>query len=173
MKIKAHNDRELLAAFAAAFVVQDYNIYGRPTWPPFAFPTPAAEYHLLARSLPSVLPPLYEKLVLSYRWPEVGLPAFALYPNPPGPLIEGILMHMRADNRLWNTQISAGYLAFGSGAGGCYDRVCFDTNRRLADGDCPIVQIDHEQVLCYEHVRIVSELAESFRSLVMDSIRPG
>ena len=47
-----------------------------------------------------------------------------------------------------------------------YDRVCFDLKTRGKNNDCRIVKIDHEEVLCNERLRVVKELAPTFRALV-------
>jgi hypothetical protein len=41
---------------------------------------------------------------------------------------------------------------------------------RKQGGDCRIVKIDHEQILCNYRVKIVSELAPSFYELVLQTI---
>jgi hypothetical protein len=51
-----------------------------------------------------------------------------------------------------------------------YDPVCFDLRRRSSTGDCPIVKIDHEQILCNWRIKKVGELAPSFRKLVESTI---
>jgi hypothetical protein len=47
-----------------------------------------------------------------------------------------------------------------------YDPVCFDLRRRESGGDCRIVKIDHEEILCNYRVVEVIEIAPTFRRLV-------
>ncbi|HTE18733.1 MAG TPA: hypothetical protein VK689_10180, partial [Armatimonadota bacterium] len=112
------------------------------------------------------LPPLYEQLILSYRWPEVDLGPFRLLANPLGPGLAGLLAEMQQDRVMWEELIPRGWIRFGKGADLNYDPVCFDLRRRRKDGDYPIVQLDHEELLCFSRIREVAQLASSFRELV-------
>src|ERR1700693_636689 len=51
-----------------------------------------------------------------------------------------------------------------------YDPVCFDLSSRNKTGDCRIVKIDHEEILCNNRIRVVAELAKSFQQLVENTI---
>ena len=77
---------------------------------------------------------------------------------------------MLSDRGLWNELVPNGYLQFGKAPDLNYDPVCFDFNRRLRDGDCRIVPIDHEEILCNQRLKEVSEIAPSFRQLVLQTI---
>jgi|SRR4029077_15438076 len=44
----------------------------------------------LYAKLPARFPPLYEQLLLSYRWAEVDLPSFTLLANSPGEGLSGL-----------------------------------------------------------------------------------
>jgi hypothetical protein len=55
---------------------------------------------------------------------------------------------------------------FGTPSTGDYDPICFAT-RRMNNGDAPIVQIDHEDILSHNRKgRVVQEITPSFRSFV-------
>ena len=164
------NDQELLAKFVETFAVADYDIYGAPELQPCAVPTPAAEIAELADTLPGELPRLYERLVLCYRWPHVKTPVVYLVPNPPGALSDCLFKYMRQDPHLWKELSPAGYIPFGRPTDDSYDPVCFDTSRRLRDGDCPVVRIDHEEILIHYRIRVVEEMADSFRQLVCRAV---
>jgi hypothetical protein len=116
--------------------------------------------------LPGRLPPLYERLILTYRWPEVWLRDFELLPNPEGEGLSGLLAEMRRDQGMWSELAPRGLVQFGRPPGLNYDPVCFDLGRRRKGGECPVVQLDHEAILCYSRIRQVAELAPSFRELV-------
>lgn len=51
-----------------------------------------------------------------------------------------------------------------------YDRICFDLGSRKKAADYRIVKIDHEEILCHNRLRIVGELAPSFRALIQRTI---
>ena len=124
--------------------------------------------------LPHRFPPLCEQLVLSYRWMEVDLDEFlTLLANPPGPTLAPLFAKITADRIFVEVLFPLGLVPFAKASGGCYDPVCFDTKRRGDDGDCPVVRIEHEAVLCDGRVGDQWEVAKSFRSLVEAVIAKG
>jgi hypothetical protein len=120
--------------------------------------------------LPARFPPLYEKLVLSYRWAQVYLPSFSLLANPPGPDLGSLLNEITRDKGLWESLAPAGYIQFGRGPDIDYDPVCFDIKSRTKSKDYRIVKIDHEEILCNWRVKVVAEVAPSFEKLVQQTI---
>jgi hypothetical protein len=73
------------------------------------------------------------------------------------------------DKGLWETPIPNGYIQFGKGPAMDYDPVCFDVSSRN-NRDNRIVKIDHEEILCNYRIKVVSEIAPSFRVLVLQTI---
>lgn len=74
--------------------------------------------------LPGRFPPLFEQLVTAYEWEdEVDLGPFRLLPNPMEREIAAL---------------EGGFIPFAVGPDGAM--VCFDTERRRIDRDCPVVQ---------------------------------
>jgi len=59
--------------------------------------------------------------------------------------------------------LPAGYLQIGNPDDSSYDPVCFDTNKK---GECQIVRIDHEEILCRSRIRVVKVIAASFLELI-------
>jgi hypothetical protein len=160
-------DDELLARFVVLFRVEDLGEYGEPVDSPQRVDTPQEVLEELRAALPGRLPPLYERLLLSYRWPEAEVDGrLRLLPNPIDSGPSGLLAAMQGDQVLWAELIPRGMVQFGKGPGICYDPVCFDLRRRAKNGDCPVLQLDHEALLCYSRIEIVAELAPSFRALV-------
>lgn len=170
MKDVFQADQALLDAFVARFVVDAYDLDEQESQPPIAHATKPARLEPLYAILPGHFPPLYKQLVLSYRWPQVALPMLDLLANPLAAGLEELLEHIQADKGLWDELAPSGYIQFGRGAGGSYDPVCFDTRQRRQDGDCRVVQIDHEEILCNYRIKEVAELADSFRSIVLATI---
>lgn len=111
-------DAALLKRFATAFGLSPRAaIAGREALEP-----------LYAR-LPGRFPPLFEQLVTAYDWEEeVDLGPFRLLPNPLGREVSGG---------------EDGFIPFAVGPDGAW--VCFDTERRRNDRDCPVVQ-DGEEI---------------------------
>ncbi len=140
-------------------------------WQPVKTNTPRSCLDAIYSKLPGRFPPLFEDLVLSYRWAEVDLRSYRLLANPPGPDLSGLLEKMCLDAALGDALLPAGYLQFGKGPDIDYDPVCFDIRSRKKNGDCKVVKIDHEEILCNYRVKVVAELAPSFEELVFQTIR--
>ena len=160
-------DEALIKEFVSlvAVGIDEYDERGQPVSPPKHIATPESALQGLYRRIPSRLPRLFEQLLLTYRWPEAELGPFLLLANPPGDDLDGFADQSQRDKGLADTLVPARYVQIGRGPYGNYDPVCFDLRR--SDGrDCPIVQIDHEEILCNHRIRPVAELARSFRGLV-------
>jgi len=50
-----------------------------------------------------------------------------------------------------------------------YDPVCFDVSSPI-NRDYRILKIDQEEILCNYRIKVVSEIAPSFRALVLQAI---
>jgi hypothetical protein len=144
--------------------------YGFIKWRPTKMSTDPRLLDLLYAKLPARFPPLYEQLVLSYRWAEVDLQSFRLLANPPGADLGGLLAEIELDKGLTESLIPAGYVKFGKGPDVDYDPVCFDIKSRTKGKDYRIVKIDHEEILCNHRVKVVAELAPSFEQLMIQTI---
>jgi len=132
--------------------------------------SPPSVLESLYDRLPFRLPPLYEHLILSYRWPQVDLETYTLLANPLGPDLSGLYGELSRDGCLWDALVPAGYLQFGKGPDIDYDPVCFEMKSRGKNRECRIVKIDHEEILCNYRVKVVAELAPSFEMLVHRTI---
>jgi hypothetical protein len=114
-------------------------------------------------------PLVYRSLITRYIFPAFEAAELRFFANTP----EGIDSHElrtridpdAVDSILINSLTGAGYLQFAQPAGVNYDPVCFDLNHG-SDQDRPIVQIDHEHILCDGIVKVVEKIAPSFRALV-------
>lgn len=136
------------------------------SWKPLRRETPASACQELEARLPAPLPPLYRRLILSYRYLRVELGELCLLANPPSPGLAGLEQEMFRDALLSRVMLQHGYIPFGKGAGGDYDPVCFNIARRTADGDMQVVRLDHEEILCYERIKVRAVLSPTFRQLV-------
>lgn len=74
-----------------------------------------------------------------------------------------------ADKHLFPILHAHGYVQIGNPCEGNYDPVCFDTHRRVCD-DAPIVQLDHEEILIRNRIRIIGEIAPTFTSFMERAI---
>lgn len=117
--------------------------------------------------LPERFPPLYEELLVSYRWLEVELVGFVkLYANPIEPTFDGLLSQMTCDKAMVEILFSRNLLPFGTASDGCYDPICFDRSRVLSDGESPIVRVEHESMLCEGQLGRVQPVSPTFRAFV-------
>lgn len=155
---------------ASQLAVGDADQFGYKRWKPTSVDTRPELLEPIYSKLPARFPPLFERLVLSYRWAQIDLQSCRLLANPPGPDLNGLFEQMSRDAILWGSLLRAGYIRFGMGTDVDYDPVCFDISSRKKNRDCRIVKIDHEQILCNDRVKVVGEIAPSFEHLVVRTI---
>jgi hypothetical protein len=184
MTNRDNTDADLLARFIATFeIFDDLCDFLAPAalvsqtdehqfqfWQPRQITTSRSAFESIYLKLPARFPPLYEALILSYRWASVELCSTRLLPNEPADDFSPLLKAITRDSHLYSTLVSSGYLQFGQGPDKNYDPVCFDFRHRAEIGDMRIVQLDHEEILCYGRIREVKELAPSFRALVLNTV---
>jgi hypothetical protein len=144
--------------------------FGRRAWRPLECQTNPSHLQPLYAILPARFPSLYESLVLRYRWADVDLRSFTLFANPPGVDFNPLLRRLSADQHLWDFLLRAGYVPFGSGPGGDYDPICFELKSRKQNADFRVVKIDHEGILSFERLKVVAEIAPTFRELLLKTI---
>jgi hypothetical protein len=155
---------------AAELAVGEEDEHDRVPWQPLRIATDSSLLEPLYAQLPTGFPPLFERLVLSYRWAEVDLQLYTLLANPPGPNLSRLLEQMSKAPAFWESLRPAGYIQFAKGPDYDYDPVCFDIKRRRKNRDCPVVKIDHEEILCNNRIKVVEELASGFEELVLQTI---
>lgn len=114
-------------------------------------------------------PPLYEQLLLNYRWTCGDTDAVCFWANPPGPDLVAFTDSYFRDKALVQFCLDNGYLPFGGAASGLYDPVCFDCNKGSST-DRPVVQLCHESILVGHRIKLVHDLFSSFESLVLSVI---
>jgi hypothetical protein len=143
------------------------NEYGFKEWRPIRVSTEPSSLEALYANLPARFPPLYEQLILTYRWAEIDLGLFRLLQNPPGPDLTGLSEEFSRHRALQEILLPNKCLQFGKGPDVNYDPICFDWSRSSRNGDCPVIQVDHEEILSHNRFKKVGELAPSFRKLMM------
>jgi hypothetical protein len=145
-------------------VLEPWSEWGFAQWRPIAQPTPREALKAVYSFIPGKFPPLYERLILSYRWYEVDVGPLRLLSSLP-PRLDGLVDSITKDQGLFATLTSAGFVQFGKGADVDYDPVCFDVSSYAGD-DCRVVKFDHEEILMHGRLVEVAELAPSFHALV-------
>lgn len=117
-------------------------------------------------------PPSFQSLISRYSFPAFQCGPVFLYANTGNELQPecGITKEFKEriflDKGLVNALLPAGYLQIGNPDEVNYDPICFDTNNRIDDGEYPIVQIDHEWILCRSKIEVVRVIAPSFLELI-------
>jgi len=164
------SESPVIYPFTGALAIGEPSESGYVAWRPRRTEPQPALLETLYSKLPAKFPPLFERLLLTFRWAEVSLDVYSLMANPPGPDFEGFFGEISGDPGLWESLVPAGYLRFGKGPDMDYDPVCFDMDSRKKNREMRIVRIDHEEILCNRRVKIVAELAPSFEALVLQTI---
>lgn len=144
--------------------------FGQRAWRPLKQSTDPACLQPLYAVLPARFPPLYEFLVLNYRWADVDLQSLTLLANPIGDDLSRLLTRISADQYLWDHLVRAGYIPFSKGPDSDYDPICFELKSVRQNAEFRIVKIDHEGILCFDRLEVVAEIAPSFRQLVLNTI---
>ena len=120
----------------------------------------------LEARLPSRLPSIYRCFISRFRFAELEVGPITFFANTGQQTVfRDICRASFADEGLRSVLHADGLIQFGKQAGGGYDPVCFDMKRRRAE-DAPIIRVDHEAILMRGRIRVVRELAPSFRDLV-------
>ncbi len=121
--------------------------------------------------LPARFPNSYSVLVRNYEFPAFDVGGLTLFSNTR----EGTPFELRAnifaDPHLSPLLLRHGFIPFARPATGSYDPMCFDAGRRAHRNEFPIVQLDHESVLCGGRLKIARDVARSFYRLVDDLLK--
>ena len=136
-----------LDPIAAQLAIGQADEFGRLRWAPKKVQTDPSALDALYEKLPARFPPLFEELVLNYRWAEIDLGEYRLLPNPLGADLSGLFLQISGDPGIWESLQPGGYIQFGRGPDIDYDPVCFDLSSRKKNGEYEIVKIDHEEIL--------------------------
>lgn len=115
---------------------------------------------VLQSKLPFKLPPSYYSLVSRYAFPQFEYGSILLFANTGESVFYELAERVFSDKYLYPTLFANGLIEFGKAGHCAYDPICFD--RKLGKMECPIVQIDHEEVLINERIKVIKEIAPSF-----------
>ena len=113
---------------------------------------------------PYRFPKLYLSLISRYRFAEFAAGPIMFLANTG----QGVFHELAAfkDPVMSPVLLNQGLLQFAQPESALYDPICFAA-AKMKNGDAPIVQIDHEDILSFNRKgRIVAEIAPSFRHFV-------
>jgi hypothetical protein len=118
------------------------------------------------RMVPHRFPELYLSLISRYRFAEFEIGPILFFANTGQRVWRELSDRIAGDRHMSPVLLEQGLLQFGNPYEANYDPVCFAT-QRMKNGDAPVVQIDHEDILSRNHRGcVVQEIATSFRSFV-------
>src|SRR5262249_17499185 len=123
----------------------------------------------LVQKLPHPLPGIYRSLVSRYRFCNFEIGPMMFFANSGHNLSFELVTSVFKDPSFFPTLHKHGYLEFGEAFGGNYDPICFDTERGRG-GDAPVVQLDHEEILIRNRIRVVQEIAPSLSNFLRRAI---
>lgn len=116
------------------------------------------------------LPPLYEQLVASWCWLNASMEQVELFPNLSGKYVASLVSDIKKDPVIDGHLVANGIIPFGTSTEHFYDPICFDTTRRAADGDSPVVRYEHEAMLSFDRKGESCELWPDSRSMMQSAI---
>jgi hypothetical protein len=70
------------------------------------------------------------------------------------------------DRYISEALLKSGFIQFARLTGGGYDPICFDARKSVNNREFPIVQLNHEEILCHDRIHLVANIAESFYRFV-------
>ncbi len=115
--------------------------------------------------LPFKLPRCFTDFAYHYSFTDFEIKRLHHYDNYDGNEYWCWQVALFADKPIFDICTTHLFLPIGQPEDGNYDRICLDLNR-LNSGDCPVVQLDHEAILLKEKIKIVAELAPSYKRLI-------
>ncbi len=179
------SDVDIISAFVKSFQFDQFFTHENPPpdelnagidpsdwdcvrWQPAKSETSREEIKRIYADLETKFPPLYEQLVLSWRWLDVEIPGVRMFANPPCATIKPLADTIFRDPVLTGHLVVNGYIPFGFDEN-AYDPVCFDTTKRHPDGDCPVRKFEHEAMLSFDRIGESWVLWPSCRAMMLDS----
>ena len=123
----------------------------------------------LTQQLPQSLPGPFRSLIERYRFCNFVVGPVMFFANSGHELFYELSTKIFKDKNLFPTLSQHAYAQFGMPHEGDYDPVCFAMQRRTRD-DAPIVQLDHEEILIRNRIRVVQEIAPTFRAFMRRAI---
>ena len=122
--------------------------------------------------LPFKLPRSFYLLISRYDFPLIELERLAIFgtrPNEDG--VGRIDVESLKDKVLAPFLHANKLIQFGRPNELDYDPICFDFRGSKSRSECPVVRVDHEQILCNNRLKIKGPVASSFADLIQEIMR--
>ncbi len=114
--------------------------------------------------LPFRIPGRFLRFINAYEFIDFSFPDLRLYNNTGAEDRWSWPVALFCDETIFAVTTRYRFLPIGQPDEANYDRICLDLNR-LKNGDCPVVQLDHEEILINERIKIVSDRFATFEAL--------
>lgn len=122
----------------------------------------------LKAKLPKQFPPSFNSLITRYAFPSFEIGPVTLFANTGEDIRYELSKRMFIDKNLSEFLLRNGLLQIGCPCIENYDPICFDCRTNAKDHEHPIVQIDHEEILCRQTLRIVRRISSSFSEFIRE-----
>jgi hypothetical protein len=124
-----------------------------------------ARLGLFEDKLPKRLPPSFEALLSRYSFPAFNIGGISLFAWDSAS--NDYTREASAPEESYSELLlPARYVQIGRPDTGDFDAVCFDLKGRYQNREYAIVQVDHEDILRNQRIRVSQKLWPSFRELV-------
>ena len=117
---------------------------------------------VLEGKLPRRLPASFRSLVTRYAFASFDLNGLTFFGNTGLNQEHDLTELIFRDPMMAQAMLENGYIQFARPQTGDYDPICFDARRSAANREFGIVRLDHEQLLCYDRIKVREKVAESF-----------
>ena len=116
----------------------------------------------LEAKLPQRFPISFRSLITRYAFPSFDAGGLSFFANTGGDSLEELSVAMFNDRIITDATLKAGYIQFARPESGSYDPICFDARYAVSNREFPIVQLDHEEILCRNRIYVSQRVADSF-----------
>ena len=124
----------------------------------------------LEARLPRRYPPTFHRLIANYRFCAFQVGPIMFFANTGESVFHELSVRVFADKSMSPFLLQQGYLQFGQAAGGHYDPICFAPRGLKEKQESRIVQLDHEEVLIRDRIKVVAEIAPSLEDFIERTI---
>src|SRR3954462_12950296 len=124
----------------------------------------AARIEKLQQRIGRRFPPSFLDFVSRYSFPAFEYGPLLFYGNKVEETYWDLSRKLFADPIMSPLLLRAGFIQIGNPFFANYDPICFDCNQ--SSDESPLVQLDHEAILCHSKVEVAERIASSFIELL-------
>jgi hypothetical protein len=125
----------------------------------------------LEEKLPRRYPPAFNKLISRYRFCDLEVGPIMFFANTGEKVFYELTHRVFADKQMSPFLLRNGYWQFGQPASGDYDPICFAPAGPKDKRESRIVQLDHEEILIRDRIKITAEIAPSMEEFMERTIK--